>query len=62
MNAILPQPLLAVLGTTEIVIIALVVVILFGARKIPDLMKGVVSGKRVVNRGCRDVEKKIKPS
>jgi sec-independent protein translocase protein TatA len=32
------------LGTTEIIIIALVIVLLFGAKKIPDLMRGLGSG------------------
>ena len=36
--------LLAMLGPTEILIIAVVVVVLFGARKIPELMKGVGTG------------------
>ena len=32
------------LGTPELIIIAIVLVLLFGARKIPDLMKGLGSG------------------
>ena len=32
------------LGTTEIIIIALVIVLLFGAKKSPDLMRGLGSG------------------
>jgi sec-independent protein translocase protein TatA len=32
------------LGTPEILIIAVVLVLLFGAKKIPDLMKGLGSG------------------
>jgi sec-independent protein translocase protein TatA len=32
------------LGTPEILIIAIVLVLLFGARKIPELMKGLGSG------------------
>ena len=47
-------PLLAFLGTTEIVIIAVVVVILFGARKIPDLMKGVGTGIKEFKRASKD--------
>jgi len=34
------------IGTTEIIIIALVIVLLFGAKKIPDLMRGLGSGVR----------------
>ena len=32
------------LGTPEIIIIALGILLLFGAKKIPDLMKGLGSG------------------
>ncbi len=34
------------LGFSEIMIIVLIIVILFGAKKIPDLMKGVGKGIR----------------
>jgi len=33
-------------GATEIILILLVVVLLFGARKIPELMKGIGQGVR----------------
>ena len=36
-------PLFA-LGTSEIIIIVLIVVVLFGAKKIPELMRGVGKG------------------
>ena len=36
-------PLFA-LGTTEIILIVLIVVLLFGAKKIPELMRGVGRG------------------
>lgn len=32
------------LGTSEIVVIVLIVVLLFGAKKIPELMRGVGKG------------------
>ena len=32
------------IGTPEIIVIAVVILILFGAKKIPDLMKGLGSG------------------
>ena len=35
---------LFVLGTTEIILIVLIVVLLFGAKKIPELMRGVGRG------------------
>ena len=37
------KPLFA-LGTSEIVIIVLIVVLLFGAKKIPELMRGMGKG------------------
>ena len=33
-----------IIGTQEIIIIALIILILFGAKKIPELMKGVGKG------------------
>jgi sec-independent protein translocase protein TatA len=37
------KPLFA-LGTTEIIVIILIIVVLFGAKKIPELMRGVGKG------------------
>ena len=34
------------LGATEIILILLVVVLLFGGKKIPDLMKGIGQGMK----------------
>ncbi len=46
--------LLALLGTTEMIVIAVVVVILFGARKIPELMKGVGTGIKEFKKASKD--------
>lgn len=46
--------LLALLGTTEMIVIAVVVVVLFGARKIPELMKGVGQGVREFKKAAKD--------
>jgi sec-independent protein translocase protein TatA len=46
--------LLAFLGTTEILVIAVVVVVLFGARKIPDLMKGLGTGIKEFKKASKD--------
>lgn len=62
MNFVNPDPLLAMLGTTEILIIAVVVVVLFGARKIPDLMKGVGTGIKEFKKAAKDDETPLKPS
>ena len=45
--------------TTEIVLIVLAVVLLFGGKKIPELMKGIGQGVRSFKDGMKDVEKEI---
>lgn len=47
------------LGTTEIVLLVLAVVLLFGGKKIPELMKGLGQGVRSFKDGMKDVEKEI---
>ena len=47
------------LGAGEIIIIALVVLLLFGGKKIPELMKGLGKGVRSFKEGISDVEKEI---
>ncbi len=42
------------LGTREIVIIALIIVLLFGAKKIPELMKGIGSGIKEFKDATKD--------
>ena len=45
-------PLLRI-GTTEIILIVAVVLLLFGARKIPELMRSLGSGSREFKKGMR---------
>ena len=47
------------LGTGEIIIIALVVLLLFGGRKIPELMRGLGKGVKSFKDGMKDIEKEI---
>ena len=47
------------LGTGEIIIIALVVLLIFGGKKIPELMHGIGKGVRSFKEGINDVEKQI---
>lgn len=47
------------LGTTEIIIIALVVLLLFGGKKIPELMRGIGKGVKSFKDGMNDIEKQI---
>ena len=48
------------LGTGEILIIALIVLLLFGGKKIPELMRGLGKGVKSFKDGMRDVEKEVK--
>ena len=44
------------LGTTEIIILALVVLLLFGGKKIPELMHGVGKGVKSFKKGMNEIE------
>ena len=46
------------LGFKEILIIALIIIVLFGAKKIPELMKGVGSGIKEFKDAVKEDEKK----
>ena len=48
------------LGTGEIVIIAIVVLLLFGGKKIPELMKGIGKGVKNFKDGVKGLEADIK--
>ena len=48
------------LGTGEIVIIAIVVFLLFGGKKIPELMKGIGKGVKNFKDGVKGLEDDIK--
>ena len=48
------------LGTGEIVIIAIVVLLLFGGKKIPELMKGIGKGEKNFKDGVNGLEDDIK--
>ena len=52
-------PLLAFLGPTEILVISVVVLILFGAKKVPELMKGVGTGIKEFKKASRDVQDEL---
>ena len=47
------------LGTGEIILIALVVLLLFGGKKIPELMKGIGKGVKSFKDGMNEIEKDI---
>ena len=48
------------LGTGEIVIIAIVVLLLFGGKKIPELMRGLGKGVKNFKDGVKGLEDDIK--
>jgi sec-independent protein translocase protein TatA len=48
------------LGTGEIIVIALVILVLFGAKKIPEMMQGLGKGIREFKKASRDIEEDIK--
>ena len=49
-----------VFGTWEIVLIVLVFLLLFGGKKIPELMNGLGKGVKSFKQGMKEVEKEIK--
>jgi sec-independent protein translocase protein TatA len=57
------QPvLLGMLGTNEIIIILVIVLLLFGGRKIPELMRGLGKGVREFNDAKSNVKREIEES
>jgi sec-independent protein translocase protein TatA len=52
-------PLVFNLGFWEIVIIALVVLLLFGGKKIPELMRGLGKGVKNFKEGMKEVESEV---
>lgn len=47
------------LGTGELILIALVVLLFFGAKRIPELMRGMGKGVKSFKEGLNDIEKQI---
>lgn len=48
------------LGMSEIIVIAFVILLLFGGRKIPELMRGLGKGVRSFKEGMNEVERNIR--
>ena len=48
------------LGMQEIIVIALIVLLLFGGKKIPELMRGMGKGVRSFKDGMNEVEQELK--
>lgn len=47
------------LGMTELIVILVVVLLLFGGRKIPELMHGIGKGVRSFKKGMNEIEEEI---
>lgn len=47
------------IGMQEVLLIALVVLLFFGGKKIPELMKGIGKGVRSFKEGMSNMEKDI---
>ncbi len=52
--------LLLNIGLPEILGIAFIVLLLFGAKKIPELMRGLGKGLGEFKKGVKDIENEIK--
>lgn len=52
-------PMFIGIGTQEILFIVLVVLLFFGGKKIPELMKGIGKGIRSFKEGVNGIEKSI---
>ena len=48
------------IGTKEIIIIAVVIVLLFGGKKIPELTKGIVDSVKQIGGAFKDDDKDAK--
>lgn len=47
------------LGTGEIILILLIVLIFFGAKKIPELAQGLGKGMREFRKAARDIQDEV---
>lgn len=47
------------IGTSELIIIVFVILLLFGGKKIPELMKGIGKGVRSFKKGMNEIEDEI---
>ena len=48
------------IGAPEIIIILLIVLLLFGAKKIPELMKSMGKGVKFFKQGMNEIEEEVK--
>ncbi len=60
MNNLAHIPLFMGLGVKEILVIAVIILLLFGGKKIPELMKGIGSGIKEFKKSVKDDDTKDK--
>ena len=51
---------LLMIGAPEIIFIVIIVLLLFGGKKIPELMRGMGKGVKMFKQGMSDVEEEVK--
>ena len=51
--------MLALFGGQEVLVIAIVVLVLFGAKKVPELMKGVGQGIKEFKKASSDIKDEV---
>jgi len=59
MLSTLEMSIVAMIGTQEIIILALVILLLFGGKKIPELMKGLGKGVKSFKEGVNGIEESL---
>ena len=52
--------MLLLIGAPEIIFIVLIVLLLFGGKKIPELMRGLGKGVKSFKQGMHEMEEDIK--
>ncbi len=52
--------MILMIGSSELLIIGLVVLLLFGAKKIPTLMRDVGKGVREINKTKQEIKEELK--
>lgn len=50
------------IGTTEVIIVAIFVLVFFGAKRIPELAKGLGQGIKEFRQASKDIKKEIEDS
>ena len=48
------------IGTTELIIIVVIVPLLFGGKKIPELMRGLGKGVKSFKEGINEIDDEVK--